>query len=77
MLPRTAATRTIDLLRGALATGRPVWIGYVDTHGGVSGRVVDPVRLEGGVLTAYDHRMEQVRTFPVHRITGVATLDED
>jgi hypothetical protein len=77
VLPRTAATRTIDLLRSALTEGRPVWIGYVDTHGGVSERVVDPVRLDGGVLTAYDHRLEQVRTFPVHRITGVAALDDD
>lgn len=76
VLPRTAARRTLDLLRAALDEGRPVWIGYVDTHGGVGERVVDPVRLEGGVLTAYDHRLEQVRTFPVHRITGVAALDE-
>ena len=77
VLPRTAASRTIDLLRSALTEGRPVWIGYVDTHGGVSERVVDPVRLDGGVLTAYDPRLEQVRTFPVHRITGVAALDDD
>ena len=37
----------------------------------------DPVRLEGGYLSAYDHRYEEVHTFAVHRITGVAALDED
>ncbi len=76
-VPRTAATSTLELLRTAIERARPVWIGYVDTHGGVTERVVDPVRLEGGYLTAYDHRYEEVHTFAVHRITGVAALDED
>jgi predicted DNA-binding transcriptional regulator YafY len=39
--------------------------------------VVDPVRLAGGYLTAFDHRLEEVHTFAVHRITGVAELDDD
>ncbi len=77
VVPRTAATSTLALLRAAIERARPVWIGYVDTHGGVTERVVDPVRLEGGYLTAYDHRYEEVHTFAVHRITGVAALDDD
>ncbi len=75
-VPRTAAASTLGLLRLAIEEARPVWIGYVDTHGGVTERVVDPVRLGGGYLTAYDHRSERVHTFAVHRITGVAALDE-
>lgn len=74
-LPRTAAAQTLALLQDAVDDGRPVWIGYADTHGGVTGRVVDPVRLAGGYLTAYDHRHAEVHTFAVHRITGVAELD--
>ncbi len=77
VVPRTAAASTLELLRLAIEQARPVWIGYVDTHGGVSERVVDPVRLEGGYLTAYDHRYEEVHTFALHRITGVAALDEE
>jgi predicted DNA-binding transcriptional regulator YafY len=77
VLPRTAASMTLAMLREALEQGRPVWIGYVDTHGSLTERVVDPVRLEGGYLTAYDHRYEEVHTFAVHRITGVAALDDE
>jgi Helicase conserved C-terminal domain len=77
VLPRTPAVQTLALLRGALETERPVWIGFVDTDGGVSERVVDPVRLSGGSLTAFDHRTGELRTFPVHRITGAAVIEED
>jgi hypothetical protein len=77
VLPRTPAAETLALLRGALEAERPVWIGFVDTDGGVSERVVDPVRLSGGSLTAFDHRTGELRTFPVHRITGAALIDED
>ncbi len=77
VLPRTAASMTLAMLRAALEQSRPVWIGYVDTHGQVTERVIDPVRLEGGYLTAYDHRYEEVHTFAVHRITGVAALDDE
>ena len=49
-------------------------ISYVDNHGTRSQRVVDPVSVEGGVLTAHDHRSEDLRTFAVHRITTVTPL---
>jgi hypothetical protein len=75
--PRSGTVATLDLLRSALADGRSVWIGYVDGHGGVVERVVDPIRIEGGYLTAYDHRDETVHTFAVHRITGAAELADE
>ena len=37
-------------------------------------RVVEPLRLDGGFLTAYDLRTAEVRTFTVARITGVAAV---
>ncbi|MET0740180.1 MAG: helicase C-terminal domain-containing protein [Candidatus Nanopelagicales bacterium] len=76
-LPRTLANETVELLRAAAAEQRSVWIGYVDNHGQTTDRVVDPLRVERGYLTAYDHRIEEVHTFAVHRITGVAGLDDD
>ena len=57
------------------ANAETVWIGYVDNNGGASERLVDPLRVQGGMLTAYDHVRDTVRTFAVHRITGVAPVD--
>ncbi len=74
-LGRTGSTEVLAVLRAATTSGQPVWIGYVDRDGGLSERVVDPVAVAGGWLTAYDHRSEQVRTFAVHRISGVAPVD--
>ena len=71
-LTRSPAWQTMATLTAALRTPGPLWIGYVDNSGTVSERLVDPVRLDGGFLTAYDHRREEIRTFAVHRITGVA-----
>ncbi len=76
VLPRSTAGQTLQVLRRAVATRTSVWIGYVDNHGGVSERVVDPLTLAGGYLTAFDHRLDAMHTFAVHRVTGVAELTE-
>lgn len=74
-LPRTASTRAVDILRDALGSGVTVWLGYVDQHGSMSDRLVDPVRIEAGRLTAYDHAAGEPRSFALHRITGAMRLD--
>jgi predicted DNA-binding transcriptional regulator YafY len=61
-------------LRHAVAARAPVLIAYVDNHGATSERFVDPLGLEGGWLTALDHRSEEIRTFAVHRITAVTPV---
>jgi len=58
-------------LREAVEAGETVLIGYVDNQGTSSERLVDPIRVEGGSLTAHDHRSDDVRSFAVHRITTV------
>jgi predicted DNA-binding transcriptional regulator YafY len=75
-LPRTAAADTLAAMQTAVLTGAQLWIGYVNAEGSASQRVVEPVRVEGGYVTAYDHLREEVRTFALHRITGVAELDD-
>ena len=65
----------VAVLRAALEESRPVWLGYADTNGTITTQVVDPVRLGGGMLVAYDHASETVRTFSVSRVTGIADLD--
>ena len=68
----TSSAATVAALRRAITQVEPVWIAYADTDGTTSQQVVDPIRLGGGTLTAFDHRTEQVRTFAVSRISGVA-----
>jgi predicted DNA-binding transcriptional regulator YafY len=51
-----------------------VWIGYVDADGASVERVVEPRRVEGGQLSAYDRRADEVRSFAIHRITAVRLL---
>ncbi len=73
-LPRSGTAETMGELRAALDASRAVWIGYADSTGTTTERVVEPLRLEGGFLTAYDLRTAEVRTFTVARITGVAAV---
>jgi hypothetical protein len=68
---------TMAALREAVETKATVWIAYVDSHGSTVERVVDPVKVEAGWLTAFDHRADDVRSFAVHRVTGVHTVDGD
>jgi Helicase conserved C-terminal domain/WYL domain len=75
-LPRTAAAETLAALQTAVLTGERVWIGYVNAEGSASQRVVEPIRVAGGFVTAYDQLREEMRTFSLHRITGVAELAE-
>ncbi len=76
-LPRTTSAETLATVQAAALTGSAVWIGYVNADGAASQRVVAPVRVEGGFVTAYDHTADEVRTFALHRITGVAELADD
>lgn len=76
-LPRTTAAETLATMQAAVLTGGTLWIGYVNAEGTASQRVVAPIRVEGGFVTAYDHTADEVRTYPLHRVTGVAELAEE
>ncbi|MFE0640889.1 helicase-associated domain-containing protein [Streptomyces sp. NPDC058877] len=76
-LPRTSAAETLATVQAAALTGSAVWIGYVNAEGAASQRVIAPVRVEGGFVTGYDHTADGMRTYPLHRITGVAELADD
>ncbi|MGW1165539.1 helicase-associated domain-containing protein [Streptomyces sp. NPDC002550] len=76
-LPRTSPAETLATVQAAVLTGESLWIGYVNAEGTASQRVIAPVKVEGGFVTAYDHTADEVRTYPLHRITGVAELAED
>ncbi|MDT9594248.1 helicase C-terminal domain-containing protein [Nocardioides zeae] len=67
----TSPAAALSALREAVEARRTVRIAYVDNHGSFLERVVDPLRVEGGQLTAHDHRSDDERLFAVHRITAV------
>ena len=73
-VPRTSSAATLAALKLAIAETTPVWIGYADADGTTTEQIIDPIRMGGGTVTAFDHRTEQVRTFSVSRISGVAPL---
>ncbi|MDO0934085.1 helicase C-terminal domain-containing protein [Streptomyces sp. DG2A-72] len=76
-LPRTGSAETLATMQAAVLTGEALWIGYVNAEGSASQRVIAPIKVEGGFVTAYDHTADEVRTYPLHRITGVAELADD
>ena len=73
--PRSPSMATVEELRDAVARGGRLWIGYLDQQGQASSRIVEPVRVEGGFLTAYDATRDSIQRFALHRITGVAQVD--
>ncbi|WP_370617942.1 helicase-associated domain-containing protein [Mumia qirimensis] len=72
-----------DVARGSLATmaqlreaaedQRRMWVAYMDQAGTRTERVVEPLRVDAGWLTAFDHRTQKVQRFAVHRIVQVAS----
>ncbi len=52
-----------------------VVIGYVDPAGVATQRVVSPINVRGGQLTAYDPASGRVREFAIHRVTSVVSAD--
>jgi Helicase conserved C-terminal domain len=73
--PRSPAAAMVQRLREAADRGARVWIGYLDQQGQASSRIIEPARIEGGFLTAYDATRAAVHRFALHRITGVADVD--
>jgi hypothetical protein len=67
--PATTPADVMAVLRDAVESRREVWIGYLDNHGTSTERIVRPVEVGGGQLSAYDERTDEVRSFAIHRIT--------
>ena len=74
-IPRSSSAAIIAALKVAISDNSPMWISYADTDGTNTDQIVDPIRLGSGTMTAFDHRTEQVRTFTIARVSGVAPLE--
>jgi hypothetical protein len=73
--PKNTSSETMTLLNSALQEQLEVWIGYADKGGMTTERVIEPLSISGGFLSAFDVRSNEVRTFTVARITGVEVMD--
>ena len=71
-VPRTTANETLALLHQYIEEEASLTIGYADTNGGVSNRLIDPLKISLGTLMARDHATGEVESFRIPRITGVA-----
>lgn len=67
----------IAQLQEAARVQSSVVIGYVDPAGVATQRVVAPVSVRGGQLTAWDPATGRVRDFAIHRVTSVVSADDD
>ena len=74
-VPRTTANETLDLLHQYIEQQASLTIGYADTNGGVSNRIIDPVSISLGTLLARDHATGEMQTFRIPRITGVSPAE--
>lgn len=73
-LPRNTANETLTILKKCIEEGSTISIGYADTNGGVSSRVIDPISVAMGNLIATDHGNKSVTEFKISRITGVSPI---
>jgi len=73
-LPRSTANETMDILNHFISEEKTLSIGYADNNGGVTHRIIDPIRISAGALIARDHATGEVQSFRIPRITGVAPL---
>jgi len=72
---RLDPTVAITQLQEAAHLQSSVVIGYVDPAGVATQRVVAPINVRGGQLTAYDPASGRVREFAIHRVTSVVSAD--
>ncbi|MBY0289010.1 MAG: helicase-associated domain-containing protein [Mycobacteriaceae bacterium] len=72
---RLDPTVAITQLQEAAHLQTSVVIGYVDPAGVATQRVVAPINVRGGQLTAYDPASGRVREFAIHRVTSVVSAD--
>jgi hypothetical protein len=72
IIPGTSSNETLALINQYIAEGKTLMISYADNNGGVSNRIIDPVSISLGTLTAKDEASGELVQFRIPRINGVA-----
>jgi hypothetical protein len=73
-IPRMDTAAVVAQLKYAIDHNETVCLSHAESDGTIATLLVDPIRLGGGSLSAYDHRAEQVRTLAISRISGALPL---
>ncbi|MFM8632229.1 MAG: helicase-associated domain-containing protein [Candidatus Nanopelagicus sp.] len=72
IIPGTSSNETLTLINQYIAEGKTLMISYADNNGGVSNRIIDPISISLGTLTAKDEASDEIVQFRIPRINGVA-----
>jgi len=72
IIPGTSSNETLALINQYIAEGKTLMISYADNNGGVSNRIIDPISISLGTLTAKDEASDEIVQFRIPRINGVA-----
>lgn len=73
--PRTA-TEMLSEIADAISADRSLLINYSDRAGTSDLYLIDPLRIGGGQLDAFDHGRGDIRSFVLSRLIGVRSADE-
>jgi len=68
----TSSNETLALINQYINEGKTLMISYADNNGGVSNRIIDPISISLGTLTARDEASDEIVQFRIPRINGVA-----
>lgn len=73
-VPVTDPTVTLALLREAIDDGRSIWVAVADRDGHTEAVLLHPTQVASGRVLGTVEGSAQPRSFPVHRICGVADV---
>lgn len=76
-VPGVTSAATMGLLRNAIREGHRVLIGCAEPDGTSTRHTILPISMAGGFVRGHDSESAALKSFPLHRVTGVAVLDED
>jgi hypothetical protein len=75
-VPGVTSAATMGQLRGAIREGRKVLLGCAEADGTTTRHTILPISLAGGFVRGHDPETQTLKSFPLHRLTGVAILDD-
>lgn len=68
----TSSNETLSLINQYIADRKTLMISYADNNGSVSNRIIEPISISLGTLTARDETTGELTQFRIPRINGVA-----
>jgi predicted DNA-binding transcriptional regulator YafY len=68
----TSSNETLSLINQYITDRKTLMISYADNNGSVSNRIIEPISISLGTLTARDETTGEITQFRIPRINGVA-----